>query len=149
MASSKIEAFPVAPATVGSNRGVGVRDADNAVVIAQQNLADGPATIYTLVLDNTADEDAGVGTNTKVFAKFYDIIDNTFVAGVAPRMVIPVPATTASVANVNVAGKHTIYMTPGVRFKKGISVLASQDQGDTVAVSVAADADFDIEIALR
>lgn len=125
-----------------------IRDVTSSVVVGQQNVTDGPATLKTIVLDNTASLQVTTGGCRKAYAKFYDIISDALVVTSAPRMVIPVQAGIIDGAadNVNVLGKHTVHVIGGVPFRNGISVLASQTPGDVNTTPVAAAGDFDIEL---
>lgn len=100
----------------------------NTVVAAQKNIRNGPTTLQSVMADNTV-----TASNTKVWLKLYDLIDNTFVAGTSrPDIGFPVRAVSTN----PVAGVEEVVITgddDGFRFVNGLSVLASKENGDTMA----------------
>lgn len=89
-----------------------------------KDVLDGPATIKGIGINNT------VTGGAKEYVKLYDLITDALVAGTsAPALIIPVPAAGTNPA----AGVVELEIDEGVVFRNGVSVLASDEDGDEIA----------------
>ncbi len=100
---------------------------DNTVAAKNKNFRNGPATLTAVFGDNTI-----TASNTKVWLKIYDIVDDTLVAGTStPVIVFPIETVSTN----PVAGTITLTIGDGLRFENGISVMASKEDGDEMAAA--------------
>ena len=107
-------------------------DIEHTVTAPQKNIRNGPAALLAIWVGNT------VTASGKSYVKVYDVVDDTFVAGSsAPMIGFPVRA----VGTNPVAGILNIEIRGSLRFINGISVLASQEDGDEMTAAPAQSVD--------
>lgn len=117
------------PVEGGTRTGVEIAAPGITVSNTLRNVFDGPVTLKGVVVDNT---DFTATPATKVYVKLYDVIDNSWVSGTStPALIIPVAIATANAADQLASGYTILLIDPGVKFRKGLSILVAKEPGDT------------------
>lgn len=121
-----------------------MKHATNSPAFENKNVRGGPCKLFMLQADNMKNTTV---TNTEVFAKLYDIIDDSLLGDgtSAPVFVTPVEQVVVpTTAPLRGAG-YTSWICPeGFEFYEGISAMASQEDGDTLTTAPATNAELDL-----
>lgn len=126
-------AVAVNVADVGLDRVIiEVTDVENTVDRSSKDLRNGPATVYSLELDNSFVNDGTAGT--KNWIKLYDDISTALVAGTSPPVFIIPVALSLTGDGVAEVGFELMECPDGMPFENGISILASQQGGDDMSL---------------
>ncbi len=105
---------------------------DNAVDRQSMDIRNGPTTLFHAFIDNNT----GAADTELEFVKFYDVEAGLVAGTTEPDFIIPVvPVTVAATSNVHGVGWGTWLCLEGVPFSNGLSVLASQEAGDTMTAA--------------
>lgn len=106
---------------------VEMTEVTNAAELLNTDLRNGETKVFEVHLDNSI-----FTSGIKAWVKFYDTIDTTFTGGTTqPIMILPVPIETSGDGN-PVTGILAMFCEDGLEFEKGVSILASKEDGDTM-----------------
>lgn len=131
MAAAKTQVIP----PLSTRAVVHLADIENTVANAHKNVADGAMRAYTIDMDNL---NPSGDQADRTWLKFYDIIDNSLVASTSyPKLIIPIDGESDDdVGTWTPAGCETVEMPNGTLFSNGLSVMASEDAGNSCSTAV-------------